>query len=48
MEFLLVVTLLALVLGIASALLPFVAFRSRLTRPFQRRLSWRAVRMKRT
>ena len=38
MEFLLVVTLLVLALGIASALLPFAAFRNRLTRPFRRRV----------
>ena len=36
MGFILVVTLLALGLGIGSALLPFVAFRSKLTRPFSR------------
>jgi hypothetical protein len=48
MEFLLVVTLLVLALGIASALLPFIAFRSRLTRPFHRRLYWKVVRTKRT
>ena len=35
MEFLLVVTLLVLVLGISSALLPFAAFRNKLTRPFR-------------
>jgi hypothetical protein len=37
MEFLLVVVLLALALGIAAALLPFAAFNTRLTRPFRRR-----------
>jgi hypothetical protein len=37
MEFLLVVTLLALALGISAALLPFAAFGTRLTRPFGRR-----------
>ena len=37
MEFLLVVTLLALALGIGSALLPFVAFSVRSTRPLHRR-----------
>jgi hypothetical protein len=35
MEFLLVVTLLALALGISAALLPFAAFNTRLTRPFR-------------
>jgi hypothetical protein len=38
MEFLLVVALLALALGIAAALLPFAAFTTRLTRPFRRRV----------
>lgn len=37
MEFLLVVMLLALALGISAALLPFAAFGTRLTRPFGRR-----------
>jgi hypothetical protein len=36
MEFILVVTLLVLGLGMGSALLPLVAFRSKLTRPFSR------------
>jgi hypothetical protein len=36
MEFILVVALLALGLGLGSAMLPFVAFRSKLTRPFRR------------
>ena len=36
MDFLLVVTLLALALGISAALLPFAAFNTRLTRPFHR------------
>jgi tellurite resistance protein TehA-like permease len=36
MGFILVVTLLVLGLGIGAALLPFVAFRSKLTRPFGR------------
>jgi hypothetical protein len=36
MEFILAVTLLALGLGLGSALLPFVAFRSKLTRPFSK------------
>ena len=45
MDFLLVVTLLALALGIAGALLPFAAFNTKLTRPFQRR---NPVRIKRT
>jgi hypothetical protein len=36
MGFILVVTLLVLGLGIGAALLPFVAFRSRFTRPFRR------------
>ena len=36
MGFILVVALLALGLGLGSAFLPFVAFRSRLTRPFRR------------
>jgi hypothetical protein len=35
MEFLLVLTLLALALGISAALLPFAAFNTRLTRPFR-------------
>jgi hypothetical protein len=48
MEFLLAVTLLVVALGIAAALLPFVAFRSRLTRPFHRHLYWKTVRIKRT
>jgi hypothetical protein len=38
MEFLLVVALLVLALGIAAALLPFAAFKTRLTRPFRRRV----------
>jgi hypothetical protein len=37
MEFLLVVTLLVLVLGISAAMLPFAAFNSKTTRPFRRR-----------
>jgi hypothetical protein len=36
MEFILVVTLLVLGLGMSSALLPLVAFRSKFTRPFSR------------
>jgi hypothetical protein len=36
MGFILVVTLLVVGLGIGAALLPFVAFRSKLTRPFGR------------
>ena len=36
MGFILVVTLLVLGLGIGAALLPFVAFRSKLTRPYGR------------
>ena len=36
MGFILVVTLLVLGLAIGAALLPFVAFRSKLTRPFRR------------
>jgi hypothetical protein len=35
MEFLLVVTLLALALGISAALLPFAAFTTRMARPFR-------------
>jgi hypothetical protein len=38
MEFLLIVTLLVLALGIASAILPFVAFHARYTRPLRRRI----------
>ena len=48
MDFLLVVTFLALALGIAAALLPFAAFNTRLTRPFHHRLPRTAVRIKRT
>ena len=36
MGFFLAVALLALGLGLGSALLPFVAFRTKLTRPFHR------------
>ena len=45
MEFLLVVTLLALALGIAAALLPFAAFNTKLTRPLRRR---KGIPIKRT
>jgi hypothetical protein len=38
MEFVLAVTLLALLLALASAVLPFVAFSNRMTRPFRRRV----------
>jgi hypothetical protein len=38
MEFLLIVTLLVLALGIGSAILPFVAFRGKLTRPLHARV----------
>jgi hypothetical protein len=43
MEFLLVVTLLVLALGISAALLPFAAFTSRLTRPFRRQVRRKAA-----
>lgn len=41
MGFIMVVTLVVLVLGISSALLPFVAFHNRLTRPFRHRVHWK-------
>jgi hypothetical protein len=44
MDFLLVVTLLALALGISAALLPFAAFNTRLTRPFRREARWKTTR----
>ena len=48
MEFLLVVTLLVLVLGISSALLPFAAFNTRLTRPFRRHVHGKTARIRRS
>ena len=50
MGFILVVTLLVLGLGIGAALLPFVAFRSKLTRPFGRvaKAKWRRPRLRRS
>lgn len=47
MEFLLVVTLLALALGISAALLPFAAFNTRLTRPFRHSHQRKATRSSR-
>jgi hypothetical protein len=48
MEFLAVVTLLALALGVAAALLPFAAFNTRLTRPFRRPVHRKITRLTRS
>ena len=45
MDFLLVGALLALALGLFAALLPFAAFKTRLTRPFRRRPRWKTTRI---
>jgi hypothetical protein len=47
MDFLMVVTLLVLALGIAAALLPFAAFKTRLTRPFGRRVHLKPTQIRR-